>query len=127
MTTQEEVVNAFANFETSPRRASNFKMVTVGNGGLRAFLVGGDHAVYAERRPINQITVYPDWTHVRYYNDSSITGYGIRNQCRIVSERIDRQSRRSVVPQHINVTRDGREGIGEDRVRPTVDDFEELA
>jgi len=83
MTTQADVIKAFCRFENSPRRASNFRMVTLGEGGHTAFLVGGrdgKETVIAKREPLNQITVYA--RTIGLYRRSSLSNRGLQNQVR---------------------------------------------
>lgn len=126
MTTQQEVIDAFVNFETSPRCASNFKMVTVG-GGLKAFLVGGNEAVYAARRPINQIQLYRDWRTPRTLINYNLTRNGVRRQAYRVCRNIDPDSYRCAVPDDVTVEIIQRDGLPDDRIRPSTDDFDALA
>lgn len=58
MSRQIEVIRAFANGESSPSRASNFRLY---ENGSRAYLIGGRDGremVLAKREPIAQITIF---------------------------------------------------------------------
>lgn len=114
MTTQAEVVTAFANFEDEPRRASNLAIRTPRNDS-RAFLVGGGNAVYAKREPINRIVQYPDWRRgaYSYSRETNLTSRGLQRQARKVLR---------ILPS--DTALEQREDIDEDRVQPLADNID---
>lgn len=78
MTSQREVVEAFLQFESTPRSASNMQIMTR-DGGSRGWLLGGrDGAtvVLAEREPLREVTIYGNrWSargRARMYNSAGI-------------------------------------------------------
>jgi len=123
MTTQREVIEAFASFEESPRRASNFRLVKSDEVAQRAYLVGGRHAVYAKREPLSRIIVYPQWYRDYYYRPNlAITTQAMQNQARRVKRRLLGNSYREGWESRSNSNVE----IVESDETPTVDDFDDL-
>lgn len=78
MTSQREVIEAFFQFETTPRSASNMEILSRA-GGSRGWLIGGrggGSIVIAEREPLREVTVYGNrWSargRARMYNSAGV-------------------------------------------------------
>ena len=116
MTTQREVVDAFANGDTEPRRASNLR-IRQSESGTRAYLVGGGNAVYAKREPINRVVAYTDWRNAPYQDrrETDLTSIGLRRQARRIF---------SMLPMDIEY--EERDSHDEEKITPLADDIEAL-
>lgn len=87
MATQDEVINAFTNFEDSPRRASNLEIRSIDE--YRDALCGGrnaDDVVFAVRCPVLQLRLYDG--RVRIHNNRMSYDY-LRRQERKVRRAFD--------------------------------------
>jgi len=116
MTTQREVVDAFVDGDTEPRRASNLKIAAPSDDS-RMYLIGGGDAVYAKREPINRLVVYRGWRHApwRKADATRMTSRGLRRQARRILR---------MLPNDAEVVE--RESRDEDRITPLTSEVDAL-
>jgi hypothetical protein len=124
MTTQDEVIEAFASFEERPRRASNFRLVESDEVAQRAYLVGGRYAVYAKREPLSRIITYPEWRRdYGWHTGLLLTNSAMRRQAMLVKRRL----LGSVYNDSWNEEHDDTIEMIESENTPTVDNFDDLS